>query len=759
MSEKFKMCKVCSFKFTWNQILILYILIGAIVCNILPIPELAKGAIATPTFLIIPYLFGHIILTIFKKYINISLSKTSYIFISFAVGFIFIPVLAFLLHSFQLFNATTYSFLLLSILLIYFLKSKKYDLIAEIKCKKINLNIVLFLFTFLFAVLFILYYQPFPYSVDHDSFWGHIPISHLIKDYNYYVFQSDYNPTITLVIPILSILFQLDIYTLFWYGQHFIFPFLVLFGFYILSLKLFLDERIYFLAFLSLLFAGAHTIGSPIGFYLFKPSNFIIILFLFVIYLIEKEFIPIYSKTKFKDLLIIVITFLIISFLLYPYLSSWIFKFMQPVIGYQNLGIGIFLLFFVLFILPIFFKRRFNFVNENFKILFLLTVIMLLLFMVHIPMAMLIFPFILIYLLLRYIGERNFLFVRNLSICIVIIFLIVFSLQYYGIYNFETNFKENHFLDPDTGNMWRTPDFLVKQETLIHEYWTYPVFMILLFGIVFGIFDKKYRKIFPPLIIIAIGLISFYLFIRTLGQERGLNFANPLISLIIAYAIIKISSFVNLSRSKIFKATIVGVCIIIFISLIIYPMYTYIEVSVKGGYTISSVITIEEYNAGKWMKNHLTKNTFIVSDPLTNHAVGSVAGLRFVDMYDSKWRKALWWSILHSNNSNEIYTKTKETITWQNMTYFGISNISQYPINQSVIVINERTVKWIKSETYRDGTYIPVSASTNYSITKEDIQPFLNPKYFTLLYNDSNKLYVFGVNPEPGTKYKIQNEK
>jgi len=300
MSEKFKMCKVCNFKFTWNQILILYILIGAIVCNILPIPELAKGAIATPTFLIIPYLFGHIILIIFKKYINISLSKTSYIFISFAVGFIFIPSLAFLLHSFQLFNATTYSFLILLIFLIYFLKSKKYELIAEIKWRKINLNIVLFLFTFLFAVLFILYYQPFPYSVDHDSFWGHIPISHLLKDYNYYVFHGNYNPTITLMIPILSILFQSDIYTLFWYGQHFIFPFLVLFGLYILSLKLFTDKRIYFLAFLTLLFAGAHTIGSPIGFYLFKPSNFIIILFLFVIYLIEKEFIPLYSKTKFK---------------------------------------------------------------------------------------------------------------------------------------------------------------------------------------------------------------------------------------------------------------------------------------------------------------------------------------------------------------------------------------------------------------------------------------------------------------------------
>jgi len=147
-------------KFTWNQILILYVLIGTIVCNILPIPELAKGAIATPSFLIIPYLFGHIILTTLKKSIDISLSKLSYIFISFAVGFIFIPIVAFLLHTFQLFNGTTYSFLILLILLIYFVKSKKYDEVAEIKDIKINTNSIMFLLTFLFAIMFILYYEP-----------------------------------------------------------------------------------------------------------------------------------------------------------------------------------------------------------------------------------------------------------------------------------------------------------------------------------------------------------------------------------------------------------------------------------------------------------------------------------------------------------------------------------------------------------------------------------------------------------------------
>jgi len=734
-------------KFTWNQILILYVLIGTIVCNILPIPELAKGAIATPSFLIIPYLFGHIILTTLKKSIDISLSKLSYIFISFAVGFIFIPIVAFLLHTFQLFNGTTYSFLILLILLIYFVKSKKYDEVAEIKDIKINTNSIMFLLTFLFAIMFILYYEPFPYTNNATILSFHNPCTTLLMDYNHFIYNDNYNPTIPTVIAILSLLFKIDSYTVWWYLGTFMTPFLALLGLYVLSVEMFSDKRIYYLSFLSLLFAGAHTLEVYARYYRPDPHGIILILFLFFIYLIEKEFTSRYQKTKFKDLLIIVITFLITSFLLFSYLNSWLFNTLKPMIGYQNIGIGIFLLFFILFFLPIILKKKFNFINENFKILFLLTIAMLLSFMVHIPMAMLIFPFISIYLILRYMGERNFIVVRNLSIIIAIIFLIFFSLYYYDIYNFEINYRGEKFLDnPDSKNLWRTPDFLVKQETIMQEYWTYPVFMILLMGIMFGIFDTKYRKIFPSIIILIIGLISFYLFIRTLGQERGLNFANPLISLIIAYAVIKISSFVNLTKSKFFKSLFIGVFIVLLVSLIVYPMNTYMEKSLIGGWTIPSIITIEEYDAGKWMQNHLTKNTVIVSDPLTNHAVASVAGMRVSNIYDSKWRKAVWWSILSSNNSKEVYIGTKETITWKNMSHSDIFNISEYPINSSVIVINERTVKWIKSEKYMDGNYIPISASTNYTITEKDIHVFLDTKYFTLLYNNSNKLYIFRVN-------------
>ncbi len=35
---------------------------------------------------------------------------------------------------------------------------------------------------------------------------------------------------------------------------------------------------------------------------------------------------------------------------------------------------------------------------------------------------------------------------------------------------------------------------------------------------------------------------------------------------------------------------------------------------------------------------------------------------------------------------------------------------------------------------------------------------FNNTHYFTLLYKDANDIYIFGVNPEPGIPFKIQND-
>ena len=728
-------------KFTWNQILILYVLMGTISCNFLPIPELVKGVIATPAFLIIPYLFGHIILTALKKSIDISLSKISHIFISFAVGFIFIPIIAFLLHTFPLFNAVVYSFFILLIFSIYFVKSKRYDKIVEVKeLNFINAEVIMFLLTFLFAVLFFYVYQPFPFILNVDV-PQHIATTYLLKDYNFFYYQNSYNPTIASIIASLSVLFQADVYTLWWCNDLIVSPFLGLFGLYILSFKIFHDKRIYFIAFFPLLFALSGLMYSIIH------HSVILILFIFIIYVIEKELIPMYSKIKFKNLLIMFILFIIIYFLLFLYLRGGLFTILQPIIGYQNLGIGIFLLFSVIFFLPILLKKRFNISPENFKIIFLMTIVMLLLYNTHIDMAMLIFPFLLLYLIIRYVSEKNYTIVRILNTFVILIFLIIFLLQYYSIYNFEVRgVKQISSTILTNGAL----EFSDKVHFLIHDFWTFTIFLFLLIGILFGTSDNKYKKILLPLIIIIFGLFSFFFFIKALAVERAISFANPIISMFIAYAIIKISSFSLHKKNKI-KIVIITICIVILIFNIIYPMTIgWMEKRIMDCHGNPGLVTIEEYNAGKWMQKNLQKTTVIISDPRTTYDVGASSQLRYINMRlpfsMQKNTTDFVFNILSLSDAYKMHTILTEIITWQNITTdYGVP---EYSKKSFVIVISNKTAVWLK------GLY-SMCPSTNHPLTKEDIKPFLNITYFTLLYNDSSKLYIFGVNPKPGVSFKI----
>jgi len=750
INHKYIMEKI---QFTWNQILIIYLILGTALCTFLPLPELVKGAIATPAFLIIPYLFGYIMLIALRKQINITLSRISQVIVSFAVGFVFIPSIAFILHAFHLFNSTSYSLSLLLVFFLYFFKSKEYDQIANFDEIKPNKEQFMFLLTLLFAVLIIFSYEPFPFTHNHDSLADYITTSVLIKEYNHFSFSGSYDPSLTLIVSISSTLFQADVFTLFWYGNIFLMPFMALTTLYLLSTVLFKDKRIYFISFLSLLLAGFHTPLVSGVYYLFRQSSFILASFLAFLYVIEREIVFEYKKIRTKELLFIVISLFICSVLLFFYTFSWVHKTIVPITGYQSMGAYSSLLFLALFFSPILLKRRNNIVNKNFGMVFLVIVMMLLLFIIHRPMAMLMFTLICIFLILRKLSENNFGMVRNIGVLLAIVFMVLVLLQDYNVYDFTVVYNRQSQTDlANAGSLSRIYEFPVKRDILLQEYWTFPLFVIFLIGLVFGMFDVRYKKILPPMGILILCTISFYLFVKTLGSERSLQFANPLISLIIGYGIIMISSFANLVRIRVFRWAIITVCMVIFISLISYPMYVYMGQYIKGR-IVPSHVTVDEYNAGKWMQNNLEKSTFVISDPLTNHAIGSTSGLRFPAMYHSKWRKMYFWGVMSSNDSSELYEGVKEASTWTNLTEYKSSIIPQYPIASSVIVINERTVKWMNTEEYSTGDTIPIPALTEYEITEDDISVFLDSRYFTLLYNVENILYVFGVNPQPGETY------
>lgn len=724
-------------KFTWNQILILYLVIVITLCNVLPIPEVVRGIMAIPAFLIIPYLFGHIILTIFKKYLNFSLSKFSYIFISFSVGFIFIPLIAFLLYTFHLFNITAYSFFVLLILLAYFIKSKKYDEITEYgKINMISMHCILFLFTFLVAVLYIYTYKPFPFIFNVDI-PAHISITYLLKDYNYFYYGGNYYSILHVHLANISVLFKVDVYTLWWCKIVFLGPFLALLGFYILCLNIFRDKKVYILAFLPLLFTFTGLFFSIL------PRFFALIFFMFTILIIEKEFVPTYSKIKLKNLSILLPLFLFLSFLIFQFFSEFALTKLK-LTTYTNIGAWMSILFFVIFILPIVLKKIFNMQSENFKILFLITIIMLLLYCSHFMMAMLIFPLVLLYIILRYLSEKNFKIVRILCILIVLFLLVIILLQDYGIHNFQVTYKQ-------VPAYYFSQEFPDKMNFLKYNFWVYPLFLILLIGILFGIFDNKYKKIFPPLIIIIVGLFAFHLFVRAYGGDRALDFASPIVCMLIGYTLIRILPFYLHNKNKI-KIVIIAVCVMILVANVIYNVQSALEKRISECQGNKGIVTIEEYKAGKWMQTHLSKETVIISDPRTMMNVGASSELRYVDMltYPMLMRKrdTLVFNTLSLSDAHKIYTILSDPITWQRNVTMGLG-VQGYPKNSFVIVITPTTVVWLN----RGPMWYP---SMDYSLLKNYINPFnpfLNTTYFTLLYNDSDKLYIFGVNPKPGVPF------
>jgi hypothetical protein len=46
----------------WDAPLFFYIIIGALFCHLLPLPQMVKGVLAMPSILLIPYLTGNIFL-------------------------------------------------------------------------------------------------------------------------------------------------------------------------------------------------------------------------------------------------------------------------------------------------------------------------------------------------------------------------------------------------------------------------------------------------------------------------------------------------------------------------------------------------------------------------------------------------------------------------------------------------------------------------------------------------------------------------
>jgi hypothetical protein len=122
---------------------------------------------------------------------------------------------------------------------------------------------------------------------------------------------------------------------------------------------------------------------------------------------------------------------------------------------------------------------------------------------------------------------------------------------------------------------------------------------------------------------------------------------------------------------------------------------------------------------------------------------------------------------IRSHNLSEEYKATNESFFKERI--IERYKAHRYPMNfegkNVVLIVTGRTIKeamgqmnWSKFNPYENINYIQPTIVQVPKIQdgQENLNKFYNEYYFTPLYTIDNKIYIFGVNPEPGKPFKIE---
>ncbi|CEG13808.1 membrane hypothetical protein [groundwater metagenome] len=200
----------------------LYIIIAGALCYILPIPEIVKGFLALPGFLIIPYLIGNIFtpLNLFED--NVWQSKISRGIISWMLGLILLVVSAIIFV--KIFPIIYYMLFILVIIAVKILTRRNHPIGNQAKILKLiktnYTEIIILVLIISFPLILIKGISTFPLNYMVDPF--HFSISaHQVMNHSLITQGFGYFPFIEIIVGIMSIIYNINPFTLFWTGAFF----------------------------------------------------------------------------------------------------------------------------------------------------------------------------------------------------------------------------------------------------------------------------------------------------------------------------------------------------------------------------------------------------------------------------------------------------------------------------------------------------------------------------------------------------------
>ncbi|OQX21930.1 MAG: hypothetical protein BWK75_02050 [Candidatus Altiarchaeales archaeon A3] len=777
---------------TLDSIALLYILIVGGLCHILPIPEIVKGFLALPALLIFYYLFGKCVLDGTSKTLNnyifwLKLKKSDLIsqFIFFWLfGYFIVTFLLYLLNTistllvyeFKIFfiqdNILKYIFLYFFLFILFYkiLKHLGYgysnenrydDLLKNISNEGINSKTLLFFILFsMTMVSFSKMFIPFPYigelyiSVAEDE----CSSSRLLND-GYLALGTRY--VILQFNSIGHVFFGIEILTLNWVVPYLLF-FILMFGIYMLSYSISKNKFISLFGSVSGSLFAATIIDIP-GVALVKGNMLYVVLLPLILFFINRNFCFTKTDTLKKDLhslIIIGCVFVLISFFSLIYVPP-IFELSTYQILLKYLFLLTLILILVLF--GTFYKK---------EVMFTFLIILFICFTFHSQEFILFFGIIFLYLFGLIIIKSNSPYGHYFIIFMIFLSLLFFSVQYFSIINFT---DAQYFTKEIYSNMGMDSYNFTYKLNRIEEksnsiIWLFAI-IASIFILIYG--QKKYMQKNILIIFMSYSIVLVY-FLPESATIRIEKFMCPFIGFLVGWGIFHISKFFN-QKYIYFFAIFFIICMLFATSFSL--VYEFAKPPM--GYTYYPKFAYYEYESCSWMRTNIPENTILVTDRFSYFTMAPLSQKIYfmnLDMnkdmgttqkYDiNKWMMIN--EIFHAENSEYAYNNLKKLEKMHivddiSKAYVTMKTIKdpQFEHFSSVIVITGRTIKAFDNTKKTKNQYI-LPIEWYYSLNKINpesryLKIFNDQKYFTLLYNNSDYIYIFGVNSEPGIPVKIQN--
>ncbi len=740
--------------FTLHSIGLLYILVVGGLCHILPIPEIVKGFLALPGLLIMPYLVGKTTSIFIEKFLRIDLSfdAISNFIVCWCIGIITMIIIVYFLNYLWLFEAQSYVILILFLMIpsIFYMKKQEH-LKRVIKTYGGHTAIFFSLVLGIVGFFFITYFSPYPYQSGCD-YQTHSYYSTLIIEKNFIYMPSTYLISFHILVSNNVQIFNIsDEPLIFWWAMQFIFYLVYAFGLYLFSYQISKNKILSLISIIIGVFTFHHFYG-PI--YLFEPAPKAIILILFPYLLfvvhnlitqkkISNEF---EIKKLIKHILFITVvsTFL---FLILNWFFRWSFRSNFIYLG-QSDNIGIILLIFIILLLLILKYGFKNMVDRKF--LFLLLSLMFVSLFFHTSMGFFMCLFIILYVLYLILIEKYPSVMKYLGYFLVLFVFLYFVLQEKGILEFQSPITlYGSIVNPTLLGFQNMKNFL---GTLYSP----TVIGLFILGCIYSIFYNK-KQHFSLLFLVLI--IFIFIFSPIDMIFRLMVFLHPIMAYFVAYGLITTGQilFTNRTHSIYNKHSIITsfMVVVLLLSVVENSMNEIYQVlSIKGGEL--SCLHSSLYDVANTLKHNTPYNTLILyySTNLDYLQICGLANRPHVSYMADNLSHECVKNIFTAQNSLESYKKIYYLLTTNDSSckcYLGGVDIGGYQLRPERYNYEIERMR-------NSSVAVLITRHDLNALSPEAVNKFYNLVYFTLIYNDTqNGIYIFGVNPEPGVPFKIQN--